>query len=31
VQRILQLHGGGIQLADGLDKGAVFRFTLPLA
>lgn len=31
VQRILQLHGGGIQLADGPDKGAVFRFTLPLA
>lgn len=31
VQRILQLHGGEAQLADEPGRGAVFRFTLPVA
>ncbi len=31
VQRILQLHGGEVQLADPGGKGAVFLFTLPVA
>lgn len=31
VQRILQLHGGEIELADAPGKGAVFRFLLPVA
>ena len=30
VQRILQLHGGEVQLAEKPGKGAVFRFTLPI-
>jgi len=31
VQRILQLHGSEVQLAEEPGKGAVFRFTLPIA
>ncbi|MDR3440491.1 HAMP domain-containing sensor histidine kinase [Telmatospirillum sp.] len=30
VQRILQLHGGEVQLAEAHGNGAVFRFTLPV-
>jgi len=30
VQRILQLHGGEVSLAEVVDRGAVFRFMLPV-